>query len=193
MARIVKNELYKAIPIFLSGLTDSEIKNFAVKHKEGQGLVNYLYGLAQLEEEKNLMRTYVVRDVETNEFVGYFSLKAGMISIDEKRINDFISFETRPAVELANFAVNYTYLLNHDDMVGCGISIFDTLIIPIIEEVSKKIGINLIYIYSLPVNKLVSRYKKYGFKRLSLERENELHKRLKPIYDKGCIFMYQEI
>lgn len=189
-----RNEtLFKTIPIFNADLTDEEIKSFSVKHKDGKGLIKYLYGIAESEEESNVMRTYIVRDNYTDEFVGYFSLKAGMISINEQIIVDKKYFDTLPGIEIANFAINSTYIDKHKDLKGCGRVIFDLFITPIIEDVSKKIGVKLIYIFSLPIDSLMKRYQEYGFKRLTSKQEEELHKRLKPIYDEGCIFMYQEL
>ena len=139
------------------------------------------------------MRTYIIRDCDTNEFVGYFSLKAGMISINEQKIGEKEYFDTLPGVELANFAINDTYIKKHPSMKGCGRIIFDLLIVPIIEEVSKKIGVRIIYIFSLPIDSLIDRYIDYGFMRLASKEENELHRRLKPNYDENCVFMYQEL
>ena len=68
-----RNEPLMTVPIFYSGLTDEEIRDFDVGHKEGYGLVQYLRGMAESEEEQNRMRTYIVRDTKTNEVAGYFS------------------------------------------------------------------------------------------------------------------------
>ena len=116
-----------------------------------------------------------------------------MISINEQKIGNDDFFDTRPGIELANFAVNYSYIAKHKELRGCGRIIFDLLIVPIIEDVSRKVGIKYIYIFSLPFETLIGRYEKYGFKRLTSKQEQELHKRLKPNYDEGCIFMYQEL
>ena len=139
------------------------------------------------------MRTYIIRDCDTNEFVGYFSLKAGMISINEQKIGEKEYFDTLPGVELANFAINDTYIKKHPSMKGCGRIFFDLLIVPIIEEVSKKIVVRIIYIFSLPIDSLIDRYIDYGYMRLASKEENELHRRLKPNYDENCVFMYQEL
>ena len=56
-----------------------------------------------------------------------------------------------------------------------------------------KVGVKYIYIFSLPFETLMKRYGDYGFKRLTSRQEEELHRRLKPNYDEGCIFMYQEL
>lgn len=188
-----RNELFNAIPIFNFGLTDQEIREFSIRNKQGQGLVNYLHGYAESDEDRKIMRTYIIRDSDTNEFVGYFSLKAGMISINEQKIGEKEYFDTLPGVELANFAINDTYIKKHPSMKGCGRIIFDLLIVPIIEEVSNKIGVKIIYIFSLPIDSLIDRYIDYGFMRLASKEENELHRRLKPNYDENCVFMYQEL
>ncbi len=188
-----RNELFSAIPIFDSALTDDEINSFSVKYKDGLGLVNYLYGTAEFEEENNVMRTYVVRDNMSGEFAAYFSLKAGMMSINEQKVGNSDFFDTRPGIELANFAVNYSYISKHKEQKGIGRIIFDLLIVPIIEEVANKVGVKYIYIFSLPFDSLMKRYEDYGFRRLTSKQEEELHKRLKSNYDEGCIFMYQEL
>jgi len=69
--------------------------------------------------------------------------------------------------------------------------IFDKLIVPTIEKGAEYIAVRFIYIYALPYKGLMDNYEKYGFRRLRGPVEEELHKRLKPIYDRGCIFMYQ--
>ena len=49
-----RNELFNAIPIFDSRLTDHEIREFSIRNKQGQGLVNYLHGYAESDEDKRL-------------------------------------------------------------------------------------------------------------------------------------------
>lgn len=188
-----RNELFRAIPIFDSNLTDKELSDFSVRYNAGEGLVKYLWGFAEKDESDNVMRTYIVRDNKTDELVGYFSLKAGMISVNETKYDDRDMFDTMPGVELANFAINNSYMARHKSMRGCGLMIFDEIILSVIEEVSEKIGIKLIYIFALPLDSLIERYREYGFKRLPSKQEDELHKRLKPKYDESCIFMYQEL
>ena len=39
---------------------------------------------------------------------------------------------------------------------------------------------------------MINRYYSYGFSRLNEENELKLHRRLKPKYDKNCIFMFQQ-
>ena len=76
-------------------------------------------------------------------------------------------------------------------MRGLGINIFSHFIQPLIEDVSKRVGVKVIYLFSLPFERLIRRYMQYGFERLETDDETDLHKRLKPRYDEGCVFMYQ--
>ena len=60
-----------------------------------------------------------------------------------------------------------------------------------IQEAAKLVGIKIVYIFALPYERLINRYRQYGFLRLDNASEDELHKRLKPNYDEGCVFMFQ--
>ncbi len=170
------------------------IRDFAVVHPEtGAGLERYLKEFAWKDETEGLMRTYLVRQRYTGECVGYFSLKAGLIAVNERIMqNNSVAFDTIPGVELANFAVNGVfrkkYRISH-----LGGSIFRRLIIPFVQKVSNSIGIYLIYIFALPHSRLLDTYHSYGFQRLSIQAEDLLHQRLKPSYDEACIFMYQTL
>jgi hypothetical protein len=46
------------------------------------------------------MRAYLVRDSFTNEFVGYFSIKVGVISTNERILGDKTTFDTIPSASL---------------------------------------------------------------------------------------------
>ena len=188
---ILENEVFCVYHINDSHLNDEDLKNFAVKHKEGQGLVDYLIFYSGVEEQLGLMRTYIVRDKNTNEFVGYFSLKAGMVSYHESGATN--EFDTRPGVELANFAVNSFYLDKHKNLKSIGFVIFNDFVLKIVKAEAKIIGIRDLYIFALPFNSLINLYSQYGFARLSSESEDAIHKRLKPRYDKKCIFMYMNL
>ena len=140
------------------------------------------------------MRTYLVRDRRTKELVGYFSLKAGFVSAEIESDEDGdVGFDAIPAVELANFAINNAYRKTHSLSKGCGLIIFRKFVLPIVKEAAKSIGIAVIYIYSLPEDGLIENYKRYGFSRLAPADELKLHQRIKPRYDKDCIFMFMPI
>lgn len=177
-----------------------DINGFTIDAPEGQGLSVYLKEYSRNDELERDMRTYLVRDIVTDECVGYFSLKAGLISLNEieTEIEDaetgehktIREFDTLPGVELANFAVNSRYIKKYPYLKGVGHVIFTEFIIPMIEEAAKYVGIKMVYIYALPYDKLIGRYMRYGFRRLPEEQENDLHRRLKPRYDESCRFMY---
>ena len=127
---------------------------------EAFGLEDYLKYQSAQDEKLNNSRTYLVKDVLTGELMGYFSLRTGLITIQVK--GD--SFDSFPAIELANFAVNKRYKDSHPN-----------------------------YIYALPEKKLLKYYKKLGFSRLPKEQEKFVQHHVKPKYDEGCVFMYQTL
>lgn len=188
---ILQNELFYCN--HLSGLKNElqDISHFSVGVPSGDGLVNYLQNFALQDETEGMMRTYLVRDFFSSELAGYFSIKAGLISINEALTENGVTFDTIPGIELANFAVNNEYLKHHPELEKIGLIIFNDFIIPIIQEAAKNVGVKIIYIFALPFKELIEHYKKYGFRRLNRTSESQLHKRLKPYYDESCVFMYQ--
>ena len=170
------------------------IQNFSVVHSEtGEGLERYLKEDALLDEDDGFMRTYLVRHEQTGELVGYFSLKAGLVALNERRMPDSsIAFDTVPGVELANFAINGRFLEKYH-LRRLGGIVFHRLIVPLVLKFSESLGIYLLYIFALPQPRLIETYNNYGFQRLSDKAEGLLHKRLKPSYDESCIFMFQTL
>ncbi len=169
----------------------ADIKSFEIAHPEtGAGLDRYLKYHALFDEHSGVMRTYLVRFKSTHECVGYFSLKAGLVSVNEERASDGITFDTVPGVELANFAVNNAFVQKHNTK-GLGYLLFSGLIAPFVLEHAKTLGIYMIYLFALPYEPLMKTYESYGFHRLPHKAEEQLHQRLKPAYDESCIFMYQ--
>ena len=167
-----------------------DIKSFKVVHPEtGGGLEKYLKEHASDDEAEHLMRTYLVRMSETDECVGYFSLKAGLVSLGERGAGETAVFDTIPGVELANFAVDETFFRKYKAK-GIGRFLFSKFILPIIVKASEVIGVRLVYIFALPYENLIKAYNEYGFQRLPKDAETKLHRRLKPEYDQSCIFMY---
>ena len=59
------------------------IWTFTSVNESGEGLVRYLWQNSIADELSDMMRTYFVIDEATGELVGYFSLKAGMVSFNE--------------------------------------------------------------------------------------------------------------
>lgn len=199
------NQLIKTELLYISHLNPdssfdkSAIDSFSVNRQAGEGLLNYLRSFACNDELSHEMRTYLVRDVGTDECVGYFSVKAGLISINESKNNvngeekQEREFDTLPGLELANFAVNSAYIKNHPKLKGVGKYIFGRFIVPLAKTISEYVGVKMIYIFALPYESLISRYRSYGFSTLSEEAENNLHARLRPRYDRHCKFMYMLI
>jgi len=163
------------------------IQDFCVNKESGKGLELYLKSSSANEERENSSRTYLVKDNDTNELVGYFSLRNGLftISIDDE---DFYSV---PAIELSNFAVNFKYRKNHPESKLLGKTIFNDFVKPLVYYLMDFTGIQALYIYALPEDELIEHYETFGFSRLDSEDEKFVHKHVKPSYDEGCIFMYQ--
>lgn len=178
---------------------EHDVLNFSVDRPEGFGLVSYVQRYAFSDEAFGVMRTYVVRDLQTSELVGYFSLKSGLVSLNEREVEvqegeskrTEILFDTVPGVELANFAINSSYIKNRPSVKGIGVVLFQQFVLPIVRQVAENVAVTILYIFALPYDGLIKRYKDvYGFERLGEYDEHELHKRLKPAYDQSCVFMY---
>ena len=170
----------------------ADIEAFEIIPETGRGLEIYLKQQAMQDERFGVMRTYLVRFKPSGEIVGYFSLKAGLVSLNEKISSGKVSFDTLPGVELANFAVNSAFSQKHNAK-GLGYLLFSRLIAPFVKEHAKTLGIYMLYIFALPHERLMKTYEDYGFYRLPPKAENQLHQRLKPAYDASCIFMYQPL
>ncbi len=188
---VLKNDELYCDHLGASESDGRDIMNFSVRDIRGEGLVDYLQRFAFPDEETRNMRTYLVRDNRTSELAAYFSLKAGIASLNEEKSGERVDFDTVPGIELANFAVNDVYTKRRPESKGLGFSIFSDFIWPIALDVSDRIGAKIICIFALPYEGLIRRYTQYGFSRLEAAHEADLHQRLKPRYDSGCVFMYQ--
>ncbi len=173
----------------------ADLQYFTSAHPEGGFLADYIKDTAFNDEEIGAARTYIVRDKATNAVVGYFSLKAGIVAVNEKYDNDEgrPEFDSLPSIELAKFAVNGAYKEAHPDYKGLGGLIFSDFILPIVNDAASIIGVSFLYIFALPRRTLIDNYAKYGFERLPEEDERRMHHRIKPHYDRDCIFMYQTL
>ena len=182
--------------------TDLEdIKDFTVRDPDIAGnLATFIKEWAWDDENEGLMRTYIVRDQVTDEIVGYFAIKAAMMSVNERKKVDRrtgkkrIYFDTMPGIEIANFAVNETYIEHNEEVRGIGVLIFYEFIYKIVTGIAEMLGVKYLFIYALPYDTLIQRYMKYyHFRRLPVALEQKLHKRIKPEYDDDCVFMYQKL
>ena len=73
--------------------------------EKAEGLERYLKELALTDEADSDARTYLVRDVVTNEIAAYFSLRACLVPVPI----DGTDIYTIPGIELSNFARNKAY------------------------------------------------------------------------------------
>ncbi|AOZ96071.1 hypothetical protein [Butyrivibrio hungatei] len=169
-----------------------KLHEFTVR-KDGGNLANYLDSQAIYDEEEHNARVYLVIDKETQEIAGYFALKAGFVAVHAKRNLFSKEFDSVPGVELANFAVNSSYIQNHENRKGLGAAMFEYCILPIARQAQEIIGIKFIYIFALPYQALIKRYETYGFARLNKLQERNTHLLIRPRYDEGCTFMYQTL
>lgn len=140
--KILSNELFYCEHLTYDRSIVEEIKkNFFVLHERGKGLEIYLKERSFIDERFNENRTYIVRDIITDEIVGYFSLKAGLFSIQESidlTIGESVAnFETLPGIELAEFAINQRYIVAHPEKKGSGIIVFNDFVVPIVKKVQK--------------------------------------------------------
>ena len=172
-----------------------DIKGFVPIHEGGIGLLEYLQDHAFRDDRDGVMRTYLVRDKSTNEFVGYFSLKSGAISTNERTLGDKTTFDTIPGAEIACFALDGSYRETHPESKGCGMVIFQDLIIPLIRKASAVIGIARVFLFAIPdpEGKVVGAYREYGFRELPDEQAAYLNARLKPTVNRSCTFMYLKL
>lgn len=185
------SEFYYCYPLSrMDGRDERDMRAFTPIDERGAGLVDYLQRQALTDEIRGVMRTYLVRDNLTDELVGYFSLKAGLVSVNEELDGDSVEFDTVPGVELANFAMDGNFRRSHPEARGCGKAIFNDLVLPVVSQAAEVVGVAVLYIFSLPEQRVMANYEGYGFHRLRPEAEQSLHARLKPRYDQQCVFMY---
>lgn len=187
--KLIENEIFYCEPLLTNEENLRLIQKFHVAAETGLGLEMYLKKFAVSDELTHEARTYLVKDNVTNEIVGYFSLKTGMVA-SRKKWNLFqLEIDSLPAVELANFAVNSAYKAVHREQKGIGSIIFLDFVLPIIKMAADKVGICIVYIFALPYSNLIKYYETLNFRRLSKIEEAFIHRNYKPRYDEGCIFM----
>ena len=104
-----------------------------------------------------------------------------------------MSIKTKYANQIFEGSKLYEYRRKSIGSKNIGKIIFIYFVLPIVKNISQKVGVSILYIYALPYEDLINHYKTYGFVRLPKNEEIFLHKRIKPRYDKSCIFMYQKL
>lgn len=171
-----------------------EVSNFTInpEYPDGLNLADYLMGNSFYDEKRGECRTYLVRDVSTEEIAAYFTLRSGLVfrrgifSDDESH-----SFETLSGTELACFAVNDSYVKKHDERKGFGIIVFDEMILPLAREIGTLTGAPILFGYAVNDLALMDYYvNKCGFYRLSKELEADINDRFRSDFDDNCYFVY---
>lgn len=165
------------------------IRTFTVRNHSGANLALFLQRYALKNEQSGENRTYLVKDKNTHELAGYFALRNGLFTI---KIDEYRFFGV-PAIELSDFAVNDTYRAAHPDAGKIGRTMFYDFVLPLARFCKQLTGIQALYIYALPEDRLIDHYASMGFERLDFEGEAFVHQHVKPDYDAGCIFMFQPL
>lgn len=187
--KLLENEIFYCEPLLADEDNIHQIQKFHVATETGLGLEVYLKRYAVSDEMSHEARTYLVKDNITKEIVGYFSLKTGMVAARKKRRLFHTEIDSLTAVELANFAVNSAYKKAHQEQTGIGSIIFLDFVLPMIKMAAERVGICIVYIFALPYNNLIKYYETLNFRRLNKAEETFIHRKYKPRYDEGCIFM----
>lgn len=185
---ILDTEDFTVEHLFDSSENKSLVSEFTALNG-AEGLENYLKLQASSDEKDLYARTYLVKDTVTKELAGYFSLRSGLITIQAYHE----SFDTIPAIELSNFAVNKNYRNNHPETAMIGAFILKRFILPLAQMISRYAGTASLYVYALPDEKLIEHYTKLGFSRLPRKQEKFVQNHIKPKYDEGCVFMFQNL
>ena len=193
--RLTSNEENKSLIDSFSINRESSLRDL----QKVVGLESYLKMCAWEDDLSGETRIYLVK--YGTDMVAYFGLKAGMISLGRNEVfSDVISGFTRipsavPGVEITHFAVNDRFREKYSDSivptVKLGRFIFPLMIMPIINDVAEKIGVQIIYLYAAGGDELVKYYMdEFGFEP---EYEKSIMTPLKPDYDEDCTFMYKWI
>ena len=167
---------------------DVDVSGFV--SNKGYGLEVYLKRYALGDELANISRTYLVLDKSTKQIAAYFTLRTGLITVSRGFLKGFDAYT---GIELANFAVNDSYREVHEVIPRFGAHIFYQFILPLTLEISKYVGAAYLYIYALPDDRLMAHYETMGFEHTSEKMKRFIYRHVKPVYDEGCMFMWQKI
>ena len=199
------NSINKLSDKFFSIIPISEYDHeISFRSEKAPGLEKYLKNNAQIEDMINRTRTYLIIDRSTKEIVAYFTLKTGLIT---EPINYYRSsltvlpypmtvnspFKTLSAIELTNIAINDFYKNDHTLKKQFMAYLLDQFILPVIDIVQKYIGIEYLYLFALPHEKLIQYYERLGFMNVPLRKRHYYNQHIRPQYDDNCIFMYTRL
>lgn len=128
---------------------------------ENEPLTAYLKGDAFEENANGKTKTYVVRNVDNNDIIGYFSLRTSGIGY----VDEFKKVKSVPAVELSEYALDVKYQGN-----GLGSDIFLGHIVPKVQNLSSNFGCQIILVYAFH-QKSIEFYEKNNFKEIENMKE----------------------
>lgn len=109
----------------------------------------------------------ITYDDKEPEIVAYFALSSSSVFW----ITQSIYPTYNPCAELSYFSLNDSFSTFEGHGIGLGRQIFIDFILPTIINISKKIGISYITLFSLPNNKVIQAYKDMGFNLMPQEIE----------------------
>lgn len=141
----------------------------------------------------DILRTFLVIDVESKELVCVFSIRNNTMHFQHKlSINKFNKIV--PCIELVYIAVEKNYRNNHPETSGIGSAVFDSFIVPIVKFINKISGCKYLFLFAINQPKLIKYYKnKMDFLELDKKEEKCIVSSLKTDTNKGCKFLYQSI
>lgn len=170
------------------------IESFEPADPRGKNVVAYLKHNSMRDEINGTARTYLVRDNETDELVGFFTLCAGkVIQHERKSIFRRLRVIATPGIEIMNFAVNKAYKNAHPLMKNIGTDIFVSFIFPIAQSTQNAIGARILYLYALPFPSLLHYYSTLGFILTTKHDSSVIYRHCKPTYDEHCKFMFMPL
>jgi len=187
------SKLFTCEHLFSNDSTMREVGLFECRKNEN--LEHYIQDEAFDDEKTGASRTYIIRDIKTQEIAAYFTLRCGMLTFINNSKPD--SFDVIPAIELGNIAINDVYKDNHlgeyTKDFPLGLIFFVNFIHPIATFIANYIGAQSIYLFSINNDKVITNYSKWGFSRLGTVEEAYLTKHIQSFWEEDCIFMSQTI
>ena len=170
-----------------SDLNSYELKMFRAQHDENQ-LELYLKKYAKKHTENKINKIYLIRSSKTRQLAAWFGLKTATLPF-----NDIGDTFLIPAIELTHFAVDERYKKanSSSEIMRTGEFIFWNYILPIVMDVSDKVGCKALFLFAIDTPKLIAYYKNtLKFKELPNINEKQFFKYATPDYDEGCRFLY---
>lgn len=140
-------------------------------------------------DEQGQGNTYLIKLKETNEIIGYYTLKTNAIQLYDEDTKHIVAL---PAIEIARLAVNNEYRNKK-----FGTAIFTYYIIPKIKDIKSMVGVNTIMVFVIDEDteeyedKETKKSVKYFYETLGFRlAEDEVQKFIEDDYNEDCKLMY---